>query len=136
MVKDKEYAQAWREVMVDHEFYVPWEDRYVKYATGQPMGAYSSWATLNIFHHIFIKAIALKLGIPNFSDYVVLGDDVVIANKEVAEMYKVSMNKLGVEFSEAKSYTSEDGYEFAKRIYYKGEEITGFPLEAFVGIKK
>lgn len=131
----KEYAEAWKRVMVDHEFYVPWENRCVKYATGQPMGAYSSWAMLNLFHHLFIQACALKIGKPFFKDYVVLGDDVVIACDTVAKEYFTQMETLGVEISFNKSYTSNRGYEFAKRVYLCGEEISGFPAESFNTIR-
>lgn len=40
-VGDQEYADAWLRTMVDYEFENPWAPP-VKYAVGQPMGAYSS----------------------------------------------------------------------------------------------
>jgi len=39
---NQEYSDAWERVLTQHEFYAPTENRSVKYAAGQPMGAYSS----------------------------------------------------------------------------------------------
>lgn len=56
----------------------------VKYATGQPMGLYSSWAALAITNHILVRLAAYRLGFNKFSDYLVLGDDIVIFSPQVA----------------------------------------------------
>jgi len=37
---------------------------------------------------------------------------------------------LGVEYSVAKTHQSERMFEFAKRIFYKGVEVTPFPVSA------
>jgi len=47
--------------------------------------------------------------------YALLGDDIVIGNKVVAERYLEIISDLGVEFSEMKTHISKDSYEFAKR---------------------
>jgi hypothetical protein len=79
------------------------------------MGAYSSFAMLAITHHTIIRYAALKAGIHDFRSYAVLGDDVVIANDEVAEHYLEIMNDLGVEINLSKSIISTDIAEFAKK---------------------
>jgi hypothetical protein len=33
---------AWEKILIDYEFSVSWSNEYVKYSSGQPMGAYSS----------------------------------------------------------------------------------------------
>lgn len=40
------------------------------------------------------------------------------------------IHSLGVEASPAKTHKSKDLYEFAKRLFYRGEEITPFPISA------
>jgi len=111
-----EYAQAWGRVMVDHEFYVPWEGRSIKYGSGQPMGAYSSWAMFSFSHHILMRLAAKMAGKSvHFDNYALLGDDVVIGCPKVAKYYLQLLGTLGVSCSESKSHISNDIYEFAKR---------------------
>lgn len=80
------------------------------------MGALSSWAMLAITHHVIVKAAALRVGIKSFIDYSVLGDDVVIANDEVAESYLFLMQTLGLEINRQKSVESLKFTEFAKKL--------------------
>lgn len=86
-----------------------------KYAVGQPMGAYSSWAMLALTHHVVVQVAALRCGISGFSSYAVLGDDIVIADDAVAREYLVLMELLGVSINLSKSLESKRFLEFAKR---------------------
>lgn len=70
---------------------------------------------LALTHHVIVKAAALKAGIPNFKDYCVLGDDIVIRNHLVAQEYLLIMKTLGVSINMSKSIISRDFAEFAKR---------------------
>lgn len=88
---------------------------YLKYAVGQPMGAYSSFAMLALTHHVLVRHAALKAGIHNFKDYALLGDDIVIANDAVASNYLELMITLGVKINLSKSVVSKDIAEFAKK---------------------
>jgi hypothetical protein len=45
-------------------------------------------------------------------------------------MYKGVLLTLGVEYSEAKTHSSKNFYEFAKRIFYNGVEVSPFPISA------
>jgi len=92
------------------------------------MGALSSWAMLAITHHVIVKAAAIRKGIMNFSDYCILGDDVVIANDDVAEEYRALMSCLGLEINLQKSVNSKIFTEFAKRL--QGPSIDFSPLGA------
>lgn len=78
------------------------------------MGAYSSWAMLALTHHVIVRIAAHKVGINNFSDYCVLGDDIVIRNDAVADAYYNLMADLGVSINLGKSVNSNDFAEFAK----------------------
>jgi hypothetical protein len=127
-----DYADAWRRLIIDRDYDVSWvrhKKTTVRYACGQPMGAYSSWAIFSICHHVIVRVAAQRAGKPvTFSNYVLLGDDIVIGDDAVAMHYRAIMNELGVEISETKSHVSSDTYEFAKRWIHNGTEVTGAPL--------
>lgn len=91
----------------------------IRYAVGQPMGAYSSWAMLALTHHFVVQLAALRAGwVGWFPFYALLGDDIVIADRAVADHYLAIMRGLGVSISLHKSIVSESGLlEFAKRWY-------------------
>jgi len=78
------------------------------------MGAYSSWAMLALTHHVIVRASAHMVGLSNFSDYCILGDDVVIRNDKVADAYFNLMKSLGVSINLSKSVNSNEFAEFAK----------------------
>jgi hypothetical protein len=62
--------------------------------------------------------------------YNLLGDDLVIGNKEVGEMYIRVIRSLGVEVSELKTHRSKHFFEFAKRLFIRSQEITPFPISS------
>lgn len=107
----------------------------VRYAVGQPMGALTSWAILALTHHALIQYSAYragKLGVGAwFSDYAVLGDDVVIADRAVAHCYLELIAMIGVEIQLSKSVRDDSGqgvFEFAKRVFYRRESVGPVPL--------
>lgn len=63
--------------------------------------------------------------------YALLGDDIVIADEEVAVLYETVIQSLGVKFSGVKTHRSAYFMEFAKRLIYKGQEISPFPVNGF-----
>jgi hypothetical protein len=121
----EKYADAWEQVMVNREFHTPTSS--VRYSVGQPMGFYSSWAVFALTHHAFVEFAAHRKGFRSFRDYSLLGDDIVIWNRDVAIEYKKLLHELGIPFSKEKSLSSDDQtirVEFAKRFFLNGEEIT------------
>ena len=106
------------------------EAGYVRYAVGQPMGAYSSWAMLAICHHAIIQLCARRVGVTGWFDlYAILGDDVVIGHPKVAREYRVFMEGIGVGINSSKSiFGRRLTFEFAKRFFLHGEDITPLPL--------
>jgi hypothetical protein len=92
-------------------------EQFVKYSVGQPMGAYSSWGMLAVTHHVIVQIAAVQCGfkVNTFNKYCVLGDDIVINNDRVANVYLQLMNTLGVQINSSKSIISYDVVEFAKR---------------------
>jgi hypothetical protein len=55
----------------------------------------------------------------------------VIHHTDVAHEYTNLIKRLGVETSEMKSQTSKDTYQFTKRWFQGGVEITGIPVRGF-----
>jgi len=88
------------------------------------MGAYSSWAMLALTHHLLVQIAAIRAGaVPLgtwFTEYAVLGDDLVIADKRVADSYLQLLKEMGMEVNLYKSLLSDTGrcLEFAKRTIY------------------
>lgn len=102
----------------------------VKYAVGQPMGALSSWAMLAMTHHIMVSVSASRVGKFPFKDYLVLGDDLVIADKAVADSYLRLADEWGVGINLSKSVLSNNGsLEFAKRFIYRYQDVSGLSFK-------
>jgi hypothetical protein len=132
IVLPEKILDLWFKLLVDRDFTSPkstlkaFRDhpRTVRYTTGQPMGALTSWASMALVHHALVLYSAVCVGVVSpstlltFRDYMVLGDDVVIANAAVARMYQALMKELHVPLSLAKSHISEHGmFNFANQTY-------------------
>jgi hypothetical protein len=106
---------------------------FVTYGAGQPMGALTSWAAFSLTHHCLVQYAAYRSTglIRFFKDYALLGDDIVIANHDVALKYQALLLEIGVEYGLAKSLISHTGgFEFAKRTFAKGKDVSGISLLA------
>jgi hypothetical protein len=130
---NRNFASAWREILVNREF--SYGDKVVKYSVGQPMGAYSSWAVFALSHHLVVAWAAHLCGIKQFRDYILLGDDIVINNDKVAHKYIAVMTRLGVDISMHKTHISFNTYEFAKRWIKRKVEISPLPLKGILSNK-
>lgn len=115
---------------------IPWQfkGQEVMYSVGQPMGAYSSWAMLALTHHSIVKLAAHKCGLKDFSDYAVLGDDIVIKHDDVAAKYLSLMEILGVKINSSKSVVSKDLCEFAKRLVTPTHDLSPIGAGAILSI--
>lgn len=134
------FARAWATLLVGRPYgfyqfgYDKWHGSY-KYAVGQPMGAYSSWAMLALTHHFLVQVSAWKAGVTPkgvwFTQYAVLGDDIVIGDQAVAQVYLGLLADLGMPVNLHKSLVSPKGtcMEFAKRTIYKGTDISPVPIQ-------
>jgi hypothetical protein len=134
----EEFGFHWRRLLTERSYALPnlYKKTYglgvraIKYAVGQPMGAYSSWAMLALVHHAIVQMAARRAGVLCwFELYAILGDDVVIGDRNVAAEYVKIMKEIGVKIGFNKSIVSDNlSLEFAKRFFYKGEEVTPLPL--------
>jgi hypothetical protein len=102
--------------MVGYPFNKGNSQETIHYKVGNPMGFYSSWASFTIAHHFVVYVCCKRLKMDwKTSRYVLLGDDIVIADKDIAREYLDILTSLGVEVSLNKTHTSDHTYEFAKR---------------------
>jgi hypothetical protein len=134
-------VQAWVNLLVGRDYMIPTSAKLpevsVRYSVGQPMGALSSWAMLAITHHFIVQCAAWMSGTTPvdklYTDYAVLGDDIVIFNAVVAKKYHYLILALGVECNLAKSVLSPKGkgLEFAKRTFLNGVNVSPFPLKEY-----
>lgn len=93
----------------------------ISFVAGQPLGYHSSWPLFALSHHILVWWAANQVypGVL-FQSYAILGDDVVIADEEVARLYESALGRLEVQISYTKSLISHSGStEFAKRFRVK-----------------
>lgn len=146
-------AELWASLMVGRDYHTPkriklggaksWqilsETGKVRYSTGQPMGALSSWAMLALVHHAIVQWAAVTAGVITpgkgwYSGYAILGDDVVIAGSAVAKQYLKLMKHADVGVGAHKSLVSRVGtaIEFAKRTFRNGVNVSGAPFAEFV----
>ena len=135
----EDFAQAWSELLVGRPYVIPLRvareqnvgTRFLRYAVGQPMGAYSSWGMLALTHHAMVQLSAMRAGYKGWFDlYSVLGDDIIIADDMVAKKYRALCRYLSVEIGLAKSLVSrKKTCEFAKRLFVEGSDLSGLPVK-------
>lgn len=132
----KSYLEAWREIMVGlpFDFSFGKQKEQVSYGVGTPMGAYTSWASFAIAHHYVMFSACQRVGIKwKDAPYALLGDDILIGDQRLCEEYKSIILDLGLNFSPNKTFESTEFCEFAKRVFWRGKEITPFPISALIG---
>lgn len=76
----------------------------VAFLTGQPLGYYGSWSLFSLSHHYIVWLAALKaypLRSTPSVDYALLGDDILITDKKVANQYSRLLDRLSVTTSQS-----------------------------------
>jgi len=131
----KDYVNDWKNIMVGYPF--SYKSSSVNYSVGNPMGFYSSWASFAVAHHYVVYYCCRKLNLSwRHAPYCLLGDDIVICHKGLADLYKETIKSLGVDYSKEKTYESPHFFEFAKRLFWKGEEISPFPFSGLSEVSR
>lgn len=89
---------------------------------------------IKTFLSSFIRVLFAEKLLP-FDKYVLLGDDIVIGDKDVADQYYELMNYvLGVPIKLAKSFISENGLiNFANQTYLRRQNISPIPSKEALG---
>lgn len=139
-------TSLWMNLLADRDFFVKPKDfygrveiepheRYVRYTRGQPMGAYSSWGGLALVHHALVQYAAALAGHKGwFTAYVVLGDDITIADAACAEKYLYLCKRYGITVGLAKSLVSNKGLmNFASQTLIDGKNISPISLREDLG---
>jgi hypothetical protein len=89
---------------------------------------------LALIHHFIVQVAAWEAGKPMsklFTDYAVLGDDLVISGHKVAKSYLRILKDLGVDCNLSKSVLSKDGIglEFAKTTFIDRVNVSPISLD-------
>jgi hypothetical protein len=130
LVEDRNLATSWWNLLSKRTFKVAWNNDYVNYGTGQPMGAYASWAICTLAHHMIVHYSAYKLRIKNVNTlYRIIGDDNAISHEKLALTYKETLTAIGCKLNPYKGTCSTTGIEYssaevAKRLYLNGIDIS------------
>lgn len=102
------------------------------------MGFLSSWPVMALTHHAVVQQAAYRVygsNILHFQDYILLGDDIVIFDRWVADSYKQLMNMYGVAINSTKSIIGSGYGEFCKRLIRYGEEVTPLPSKVLKAVR-
>lgn len=126
-------GEAWMKLLTQRGFRTGLGGK-IEYEVGQPMGARSSFPMLALTHHVIVKIAARQAGQSDYQDYAILGDDIVVCGKDVAERYESIMDTLGLEISQPKTIKCSPSSavataEFCRRLFYNGTEISPLPVK-------
>lgn len=124
----KEISSLWLKLLTEFKWTSPVGDLYFR--RGQPMGVYSSWPAMAITHHLLVRWALTRKGLSYKNRYALLGDDLLIVGDEEFNAYKEVVEISGLILNESKTFQSKVMFEFAKRFFYKGIEISPFPVGA------
>jgi hypothetical protein len=123
LTEDSEFVSHWRNLLVNREF--KYKTKFYKWAVGQPLGALSSWPSFALSHHVLVRAAHKRVNAP--LEYYLLGDDLVIRNPVVAQVYRTLLGELGITTSDKKGLIG-NSCEFAKRLIHAGCEVSPVPV--------
>lgn len=123
------FAEAWGALMAHRSFH--YRGRTYRWQVGQPLGALSSWGMFALSHHLVVltayqRAVLIDPTVK--LTYYMLGDDIAIKGKLLAEAYKEIVQDLGVTIQEDKTITGEAA-EFCKRHFIDGSEVSPVPVK-------
>lgn len=120
--------------MTQRFFHIKKTGENVRWKIGQPLGLLSSFPSFALWHHDIIQFCAnrenLRKGKPLrfFKKYRLLGDDVAIFDKKVANVYQsILTNEVGLTINIGKSITGskeKSQIEFTKRLALNGIEMS------------
>lgn len=135
-----EISEQWLKLMVQRDFDL--EGQSIKYGTGQAMGFLSSFDMLAVWHIIILRTcyrIVLKDKYDKYTvNFGVIGDDDIMDNKEVWELYNNILRVLTIPTSLHKGSSPDrisglnplnktvtsKVVDIAKRVFINGEELT------------
>jgi hypothetical protein len=138
LLGNEHIATAWQGLM-QRPFHPLEGKKMITYAVGQPMGAKSSFPMLALTHHFIVTQAALNARVKDFTNYAILGDDIFIGSRAVADAYSSIMRSLGVTINLSKSFiprvNCKSAGEMCKRLFIDGTpgfELTALPPKLIV----
>lgn len=87
--------------------------KYASYTKGQPMGLYGSFALFALTHNLVVMDICKQLSITGDLPFRILGDDIIITDKQVHSKYLEFLEGAKIPLSVEKCLTSAVMAEFA-----------------------
>jgi hypothetical protein len=131
--KGRERTQLWARILTERDFLLPDRSGFVRYGTGQPMGALSSWASMAIVHHSLVQFAHYRATGRRtwFQKYLVLGDDIDIScSLSVSNGYQEVCAAFRIVIGLLKSLSSEKNvFEFANQRFCPGGNISPISLK-------
>lgn len=126
-------VQLWANVLTTRGYH--FRGKVYHYTRGQPMGTLSSWSSLALVHHYLVFLASQRAKVENFRDYLVLGDDIVIGSKPVADAYVEVCRDNGVTIGLPKSYVSNrEFFEFASQDILGKTNLSPISLKEILSI--
>lgn len=102
----------------------------LSWTVGTPLGLYPTFASFALLHHSLIQwcfwMAGYVLDAGEIFPYVMVGDDVTIADPYVAQLYRNLMEGLGVPISEHKTLWAIGTAEFIGRVITEKSVVQGF----------
>jgi hypothetical protein len=96
----------------------------VSWRVGQPLGLGPSFGSFALYHHSIIRTCAHLSGVKVDENlYMIVGDDIVITNPDVASRYETVIEGLGVTISKSKSIISNKVTEFVGHLIMEDQII-------------
>jgi len=96
----------------------------IRMTVGQELGFGPSFPAFSLLHHSIVRGLARKLGLPLL--YTLLGDDIVIFDKSLADAYVEFMTLSGVPISSSKTIISNKLAEFAGRLVFPDKVVSTY----------
>lgn len=106
------YAEALDEISRG-PYHFPQLNTEVGYKVGQPMGLYGSFPLFHLTHFLVLENLARSLNLKEGLHYCVLGDDVLIRGKDLADKYLNFLDSRDVPLSLSKCFMATNVAEFA-----------------------
>jgi len=94
-----------------------------RWTVGQPLGLGPSFAAFALSHGVLVYSLARANRVTDC--FRVLGDDIVISDESVAQMYLDTMAKLGIPISKDKTIVSTRFAEFAGKLVSRDGILAG-----------
>lgn len=85
----------------------------LRWSVGQPLGIAPSMSMFSLAHNLLITGMCVSIGLDPGTSFRVLGDDVVMVDERLYNLYTLMMETAGVPISWSKCHQSEKIAEFA-----------------------